>query len=205
MKNTLYSLMLNDEVVAEVDALARTLGATRSSLINEILAEYVNYVTPARRTRDILSTIEQLMMPTELVPFFTPSAKTLSIKSSLQYRYRPTIKYEISIFHTSSNVLGQMEVLFRTQSKELVSEIADFFRIWKRTENRHEVEYELYDGKISRTIMTPEFNCTSEELANSISEYVRFFDDMLKGYLSGRLSEGDIEQKYNEKKEAFLI
>ena len=41
MKNTLYSLMLNEEVVAEVDALARNLGTTRSSLINEILAEYL--------------------------------------------------------------------------------------------------------------------------------------------------------------------
>ena len=39
MKKTLYSLMLNEEVVREVDALAHRLGTSRSNLINQILAE----------------------------------------------------------------------------------------------------------------------------------------------------------------------
>ena len=42
LKKTLYSLMLNEEVVREVDALAHRLGTSRSNLINQILAEYVN-------------------------------------------------------------------------------------------------------------------------------------------------------------------
>ena len=42
MKKTLYSLMLNDEVVREVDILAHRLGTNRSALINQILAEYVD-------------------------------------------------------------------------------------------------------------------------------------------------------------------
>ena len=205
MKNTIYSLMLNDEVVAEVDSLARRLGSTRSSLINEILAEYVDYVTPARRARDVLSAIEELMRPTELVPFFPPNSKTLSVKSALQYRYRPTIKYEINLYRSSGDTMGQLDVLFRTQSSELISEIFDFFRIWKRIERRQDVEYALYDGKFSRSIPTPELDCTNEQIANSIYSYVTLFDNMLKGYLSGRLSEGDIEQEYNEEKEAFLI
>ena len=45
MKKTLYSLVLNDEVVREVDALAHRMGTNRSNLINQILAEYVNYTT----------------------------------------------------------------------------------------------------------------------------------------------------------------
>ena len=47
MKKTLYSLVLNDEVVREVDALAHRMGTNRSNLINQILAEYVNYTTPS--------------------------------------------------------------------------------------------------------------------------------------------------------------
>ena len=58
MKKTLYSLMLNDEVVREVDALAHRMGTNRSNLINQILAEYVNYTTPERRINDVLSTIQ---------------------------------------------------------------------------------------------------------------------------------------------------
>ena len=69
MKKTLYSLMLNDEVVREVDAMAHRMGTNRSSLINQILAEYVGYTTPERRINDVLSTIQQLLSPSrELVP-----------------------------------------------------------------------------------------------------------------------------------------
>ena len=35
LKKTLYSLMLNDEVVHEVDLLAHRLGTNRSALINQ--------------------------------------------------------------------------------------------------------------------------------------------------------------------------
>ena len=94
MKKTLYSLMLNEEVVREVDALAHRLGTSRSNLINQILAEYVNYTTPERRINDIFSALEQLISPSrELVPFFSPNSSTMSLKSSLQYKYRPTVKY----------------------------------------------------------------------------------------------------------------
>ena len=73
MKKTLYSLMLNDEVVREVDALAHRMSTNRSNLINQILAEYVNYTTPERRINDVLSTIQELMSPShDFVPFFAP-------------------------------------------------------------------------------------------------------------------------------------
>jgi len=84
MKKTLYSLILDDEVVREVDILAHRLGTNRSNLINQILAEYVNYVTPERRINDILSAVEQLLSPSrELVPFFSPNIFSMSLKSSL--------------------------------------------------------------------------------------------------------------------------
>ena len=47
MKKTLYSLMLSEDVVAEVDRLAHRMGTNRSNLINQILAEHVNLVTPS--------------------------------------------------------------------------------------------------------------------------------------------------------------
>ena len=98
MKKTLYSLVLNDEVVREVDALAHRMGTNRSNLINQILAEYVNYTTPEQRINEVLSAIEQLMAPSrELVPFFSPNSYSMSLKSSLEYKYRPTVKYEVEL------------------------------------------------------------------------------------------------------------
>ena len=130
MKKTLYSLMLNEEVVREVDALAHRLGTSRSNLINQILAEYVNYTTPERRINDISPS-------RELVPFFSPNSSTMSLKSSLQYKYRPTVKYELELHGGDENSIGELTVLFRTQSEALIRAMTEFFRLWKRIEDAH--------------------------------------------------------------------
>ena len=204
MKKTLYSLMLNDEVVREVDALAHRLGTNRSNLINEILAEYVNYTTPERRINDILSTIQELMQPSgDLIPFFAPHSYSLSLKSSLEYKYRPTIKYEVELYKGSGDTIGALSVLFRTQSPALIDAMTDFFRLWKSIEDAHlaprlsaKVDYALYDGKFVRTITVPDKNCSSGELASSLAEYIRLFDKMMKGWLTGRYDAHAIEAAY---------
>ena len=205
MKKTLYSLMLSDEVVAEVDRLAHRLGTNRSNLINQILAEHVGFVTPERRINDIFSAMEQLSAPSrELVPFFAPNTLTMSMKSSLEYKYRPTVKYEVELYRGDSDYLGELTVIFRTQSKALIQSMTEFFRIWKSIEDAHlrpmmedgAPGYALYEGKFVRSIAIPRRDCTSEELAGVISEYIKLFDSMMKGYLSGRLDARDVEACY---------
>ena len=57
-------------------------------------------------------------------------------------------------------------------------------------------KYALYDGKFIRSISVPAHDCSSDELAMVISEYIKLFDTMMKGYLSGRLNARDIEACY---------
>ena len=204
MKKTLYSLMLNDEVVREVDALAHRLGTNRSNLINQILAEYVNYTTPERRINDVLSAIEALMQPSpELVPFFSPNSFSMSLKSSLEFKYRPTVKYEVELFRGADTTIGELSVVFRTQSLSLINGMSEFFRLWKRIEDVHlrpltgvDIDYALYDGKFVRSIATPDRRCSSDELAAAISEYIKLFDKLMKGYLSRRFDAHDVEAAY---------
>ena len=204
MKKTLYSLMLSEEVVREVDALAHRMGTNRSALINQILAEYVNYTTPERRINDILSAVEQLMQPSrELVPFFAPNSYSMSLKSSLEFKYRPTVKYEVELYKGGGESIGALSVLFRTQSQPLISGMTEFFRLWKRIEDAHlypltgaRIEYALFDGKFVRTLAAPDRDCTSEQLASAISEYITLFDKLMKGWLGGRLDAHDVEAAY---------
>ena len=135
MKKNLYSLTLSDEVVREVDALAHRLGTNRSALVNRILSEYVSVPTPERRINDIFEAIEALVSPSrELVPFFAPNSQSMSLKSSLAYKYRPTVKYEVDL-GGGEDTLGTLNVVFRTQSAELIAALTDFFRLWARIEN----------------------------------------------------------------------
>lgn len=204
MGKTLYSLILNDEVIREVDMMAHRLGTNRSALINEILAEYVNYTTPEKRINDVLSAIQEMMLPEgELVPFFAPHTYSMSLKSSLEYKYRPTIKYEVELYKSDGENIGALSVLFRTQSPELIRSMTEFFRLWIRIEDAHLVrmlgikpEYALYDGKFTRSLVQPDRSCTSEELASTIGEYIRLFDRLMKGYLSGRYDAHAAEAAY---------
>ena len=204
MKKTLYSLMLNDEVVREVDILAHRMGTNRSALINQILAEYVNYTTPERRINDIFSAIEQLIAPSrDLVPFFSPNTYSMSLKSSLDYKYRPTVKYEVELYRGAQESIGEISVLFRTQSSALIAAMTEFFRLWKAIEDAHlapmtgtRISYELYDGKFVRSIAVPDKNCSSEKLAEAIAEYIKLFDRLMKDYLTGRLEAHEVEAAY---------
>ena len=204
MKKTLYSLMLSDEVVREVDAMAHRLGTNRSNLINQILAEYVDLVTPERRINDVLSTIEQLMRPAgDLVPFFAPNSFSMSLKSSLEYKYRPTVKYEVELYRGGGEAIGGLDVVFRTQSAALIEALTRFFRLWKRIEDTHlrpltgaKHEYALFDGRFTRSLAAPDRDCGAEELAGAISEYIKLFDRLMKNYLSGRLDAHEVEAAY---------
>ena len=196
--------MLNDEVVREVDAMAHRLGTNRSALINQILAEYVNYTTPERRINDVLSAIDQLMRPTrDLVPFFVPNASSLSLKSSLEYKYRPTVKYEVELFHSGGECIGELSVVFRTQSAALIQAMTEFFRLWKSIEDAHlypltgaRIQYALYEGKFVRSLAAPDRDCSTDELAGALSEYIKLFDKLMKNYLTGRLDAHEVEAAY---------
>ena len=204
MKKTLYSLVLNDEVVREVDALAHRMGTNRSNLINQILAEYVNYTTPEQRINEVLSAIEQLMAPSrDLVPFFSPNSYSMSLKSSLEYKYRPTVKYEVELYRGAGEQIGELTVLFRTQSMALIQGMTDFFRLWKQIEDAHlrpvtgaKIDYALYEGKFVRSIAAPDKDCSTQELASALSDYITLFDKLLKGYLADRYSPHEIEGAY---------
>lgn len=209
MKKTLYSLMLSDDVVRAVDELAHSLGTNRSSLINQILADYVSITTPERRINDIFHAVEQMLAPSrELVPFFSPRALTMSLKSSLEYKYRPTVKYEVQLFRSTDGPLGELSVVFRTQSAALIEAMTQFFRLWKHTEDRllaplisEELDYALYDGKFVRSLSLPRNrDYTSEEIAKAISDYIKLFDHLMKGFLSGKYTAQDVESIYYAKR-----
>ena len=205
MKKNLYSLTLSDEVVREVDALAHRMGTNRSALVNRILAEYVSVPTPERRWNDIFEAIEELMTPTrELVPFFAPGSSTMSLKSSLSYKYRPTVKYEVDLGGGNEWTMGTLNIVFRTQSASLIAAMTNFFRLWVQIEDKclapllgSSIACSLYDGRFVRPLAMPRGkSLTADDVAGAISAYVQLFDRLLKGYLDGSLSANDLEMAY---------
>ena len=129
----------------------------------------------------------------------------MSLKSSLEYKYRPTVKYEVELYESGEGSIGELSVIFRTQSAALISDMTDFFRLWHKTEQKYlprrgvvNVNYALYDNKFCRSLAVPHKDFTPQELAGAISAYIELFDELMKGYLSGRYSAADIDRRYGE-------
>lgn len=199
MAKMLYSLILSEDVVREIDEEARSLGTNRSRLINQILAGHVSLKTPAEHINDIFSAMEELLRPCrELTASFMPFAPSLSLKSSIDYRYRPTVRYELKLAEGDED--GALTVIFRTQASELLKSMGDFFRLFARAEceavgaaQSEKLSYALYDGRFVRSIPRAFYRGKSPgQAAEILSNYVRLFDRLMKKYLMGALSEAEL-------------
>ena len=207
MKKNMYSLMLGEDVIREIDKLAAEKSTNRSNLINQILAEYVSLTTPEKHVKNIFEIIEDYIGKIGgYMLNAQPNDMTMSIKSPLQYHYRPTIRYEVEMYRTPRQTIGQLKIIFRSQSPELLVDLTRFFKIWMQLENIYikqyfapgAIEYGMETGKFLRTFAVPnDSDYTEEQIGNAISQYIATFDEMLKNFLAGRFSSTEqIEQRY---------
>lgn len=203
----MYSLMLAEDVIQAIDELASEKNTNRSNLINQILADYVSLTTPEKHVRNIFDIIENFIsrQSGDLL-YSQPNDMTMSIKSPLQYHYRPTIRYEVEMYRTPRQTIGQLKIIFRTTSSGLLVELTRFFKLWMQLENiyikqffsKGAIEYGLENGKFWRTFAVPnDSDYTEEQIGNAISQYIATFDEMLKDFLAGRYSSTEeLEKRY---------
>lgn len=207
MKKNMYSLMLAEEVIDAVDRLAAEKGTNRSNMINQILAEYLSLTTPEKHVRNIFDIIENFISQRAGYMLHSqPNDMTMSIKSPLQYHYRPTIRYEVEMYRTPHQTIGQLKINFRTTSAELLVELTRFFKIWMQLENLYikqfftkgAIEYGMENGRFLRTFAVPnDADYSEEQIGNAISQYIATFDEMLKDFLAGKFSTTEeIENRY---------
>ena len=110
------------------------------------------------------------------------------------------------MYRTPKETIGQLKIIYRTQSPELLVELTRFFKIWIQLENiyikhffaKDAISYGMENGRFLRTFAVPNDSDYSEQqIGNAISNYIATFDEMLKGYLSGQFrSSQDIENRY---------
>lgn len=208
MKKNLYSIILSEDVVKEIDELAQKQNTNRSNLVNQILAEYVSYTTPEKKINSIFNDIAELLDNDIFSSFFEQHNTTMSLKSSLDYKYRPTIKYEVELYRSYDEAIGELKVIFRTQSAGLLMELTRFFKLWVQLESVYlshcyppnSITYNLEAGRFYRTFKIPVGRYYSEQkIAQAISNYIKMFDEILKGYLTHEYNSSDqIEKRYIE-------
>lgn len=196
MKKTVYSLVLSENVVAEIDRLAYHKGTNRSNMINQILAEYVSYTTPEKRMQDTFHRLEVLLDGRDSFHVqLGTSDSMMSLRSALDYKYNPTVRYSVELYRsiTPEGVIGELRVALRTQSSSLLLYLMQFFKLWNRVEENvfgGPVHCRVEDGgKYVRQLQLHTLTQGgqpvepgSESLGDLIAAYIRTFDAALKAY-----------------------
>lgn len=212
MGKTVYSLVLTDEVIEEIDRLAYTMGISRSALIDRILAEKVSYTTPEMRINRIFDSLNRLFSDKSDGFIAKSENQSMLIRSSLKYKYKPTVRYGLQLLRQSESTEGEIKVSFRTQSLELIAKMEMFLRVWAGLENKYIVkyfpngiQYYIEEGRFTRRFTLPDHykDKSSEEIGAAIAQYIRMFDDVLKCYFACDTHEEGI-RKATERYEEYL-
>lgn len=193
MGKTVYSLVLDDEIIAEVDRMAYHTGTNRSGMINQILADYFSFTTPEKRIRAAFEEVEKWV---DTVSGFRMQAATsesmLSLQSALAFKYNPSIRYTVELYREQGAQAGELRVGFRTQNRQLIEGFQNFLLIWARLEEVYigkffpelSVPYAIENGRYRRWFRTPDSGSDSRQLGQAVAQYIRMFDTVLKVYFA---------------------
>lgn len=191
MKKNIYSLVLSEDVVNEVDRLAYMMNKNRSGMINQILAEYVSYVTPEKRMSDTFKRMEDIINDIDSLKLVLGASDSImSIKSAIAYKYNPSLRYSVELLLKDGRHVGQLRVSLRTQNKSLIFYLLEFYNLWRSIEETYigECSYCIYDdGKMSREMelrYETDAEVSSSRLGDAIVGYINAFDTAIKMFFS---------------------
>ena len=182
MGKSVYSMVLNDEVVALIDREAFKRGASRSQMINEILAEYVGYSTEERRITELIENLNELLSGANKLKVVRRQQSAIDFLSALNYKYSPRVTYSVDLF--SEKNYGELKIALRTTNPDLIAITNEFFNDYIKVERELGVNavYGVRDGKLVRRLDFSNVS-TAKELADAISYYIDILDRLFNAYV----------------------
>lgn len=194
MAKSVYSLVLNDDIVKAIDVLAARQGQSRSALINHILAEHASLTTPQKRRQEITAAASRGMESRFNVAL--SAGGQLTLRTALQYRYNPSLSYVVQMAEGDA-AMGEVRVFLRSQNQALLRHLALFFEVWTKLETQTHPKYPPrftpQNNRYVRLLRQVE-GWQSEQAGVAIANYVALLDDCLKaffGYMQDELAAED--------------
>ena len=188
MNKNIYSLVLSDEIVQEVDSLAYEMNTSRSNMINQILAEYFSYDTPEKRIREVFDRMEKLLLSgSGFQTVLQPSGTMYSLRSALSYKYNPSVRYSVELTSGDPNEIGELRVSVRSQNSSFILLIMQFFKLWSKIESKYigETEAAYSDGRYLRKLRYAEGSTRDgREIGEAIANYISALDRAMKHYFN---------------------
>ena len=180
MSKSVYSVVLNDEIVELIDKKAFLSGSSRSQMINEILAEAVGFSTEKQQIAEIMDVIGALEIGRLKV--VRRQQSVIDFLSALNYKYSPKVTYSVDLF--AGEGYGELKIALRTTNPELLNITGNFFNDFIELEKLRDntVQFGVRDGKLIRRLGFSKTNF-GKDLAEKISTYVGCLDKLFNEYV----------------------
>ena len=194
MSKSMYSLILVDEIVKSVDKLAHQRGTNRSNLINQILAERLSLKTPEKRLGEIFVHIGD-NLDDDMLQVVQSSGGTLVVKGAVNFKYNPTIRYQVNLEAEPRAYTGTLKVSTRTQSKALIYRLSMFYELWMQIEKacpaeirKNKPKFEVGGGKLAREIIVVHRGegIDHEAMGKAIADYLHLFNKTMSMFFETR-------------------
>lgn len=194
MAKSVYSLVLSDDIVEAIDAMAARLGQSRSGLINHILAEYASLSTPESRMGEVARAAQQALEAAALRSSLSAGG-TLTLTRALRYKYNPSLRYVVELYDGRGD-LAELRVGLRSQNGDLLGYLETFFALWRKLEEAHLPEVPpapaaCEDHRYRRTLRSPPGQLSRQEAGRAIAGYVARMDSCVRVFFANLHDAGE--------------
>ncbi len=182
MPKSVYSMLLNDEVIEKIDDIALKNGLSRSQVVNNCLAEYLGLKLSRSVIDEIIASLTTAICDHNRMRIARRQTYAVDYYSAVNYKYSPRVTYSVDF--SSDGAFGDLKLSLRSTSEELAQIFSAFFNDFIAVEKsvNPNVLFYIENGKLIRRLDFSQISST-EELSLSITEYVKILDMLLNKYV----------------------
>lgn len=204
MSKSVYSIVLDDDVIRGIDIMAVQQGTSRSNLINRLLAQHISMPTAETMLEEVYKSIYEVMnCHSTLALQVLGSGNMINMRSALQYKYNPGIKYSVELFD-KGQYGGQLRISMRSQNAALISVMDSFYALWAQLEMQYSGvgsgEFSFEKGRYVRLLRKNNME-SFNRYGTAIARYIDLLDGCMREYfgnmaVSSTLAANRAAQKY---------
>lgn len=189
MKKSVYSLMLFEEIVEEIDHIAVEHNTNRSQLINDILADYLGLMTPEQKIQRILQKLKENFQDRLSISQMNKNS-SIHFGKNIKYKYRPKIKYSYEFSGTGEKKYAVLKISSRSKSVELNQLIDTFFSEIADLERRNNFNLGTIPSNIPEHKFIREFKSSGSvnrdinDVTKFLTNYLNMVDEALNLFFS---------------------